>query len=220
MENTLKINEIFFSVQGESTHAGRACAFVRLMGCPLRCQYCDTEYAFTEGKSKSFDEIFKVLESYNCQLVEVTGGEPLAQKSAIPFMKELVSRGYEVLLETSGAYPIFEVPREVAIIMDVKTPDSKENHRMFWDNMASLKSGLDEVKFVICSKNDFDYMLGICERFHLTERVTVLASPSHNQVKPADLAAWMLESPNSVARLIRMQVQLHKVLWGAEVRGV
>ena len=217
---TLKINETFLSVQGESTHAGRVCSFVRLTGCPLRCEYCDTEYAFFEGKSQTFDEIFSTLESYGCNLVEVTGGEPLAQKNSIAFLNELCARGYEVLLETSGAYPIFDVPKEVAIIMDVKTPGSKESARMCWDNMSALKPGLDEVKFVICNRADFDFMLKVCEQYKLPGRVTVLASPSHDKVSPQELAQWMLESSDPSAKLIRFQVQLHKYIWGKEVRGV
>lgn len=216
----LKINETFLSLQGESTHAGRPCSFVRLMGCPLRCTYCDTEYAFHEGKTKTFEEIFEILKSYATPLVEVTGGEPLAQKNTIPFMKELVDRGYEVLLETSGAYPIFEVPKEVAIIMDVKTPDSKEVSKMCWDNMGSLKPGLDEVKFVICSRSDFDFMLQICEKYQLLGRHTVLVSPSFGKVLPKDLANWVLEAGEIVRSNIRMQLQMHKIIWGAEVRGV
>jgi 7-carboxy-7-deazaguanine synthase len=212
---TLYVNEIFFSLQGESTHAGRPCAFVRLMGCPLRCSYCDTEYAFYEGRKKSFAEVLEVLASYPSKLVELTGGEPLAQKNSIPFMHELVSQGYEVLLETSGAIPIFNVPKEVAVIMDVKTPGSREQHRMVWDNMAALKPGLDEVKFVVCSREDFEFAEKVCEQYKLLERVTVLVSPSFSQVSPADLASWVIES----GKPYRMQVQMHKTIWG-EKRGV
>lgn len=218
-ERELKINETFLSLQGESTHAGRACAFVRLMGCPLRCTYCDTEYAFHQGKTKTFDEIFAILKSYDTPLVEVTGGEPLAQKNAIPFMRELVDRGYEVLIETSGAYPIFQIPKEVAIIMDVKTPGSSEVGRMFWDNMASLKPGLDEVKFVITSKDDFVFMQQICEKYRLLGRHTVLLSPSHGVVAPKDLAQWILDAGPEMRAGARMQMQMHKLIWG-EVRGV
>jgi 7-carboxy-7-deazaguanine synthase len=216
----LKINETFLSLQGESTFAGRPCSFIRLMGCPLRCTYCDTEYAFHEGKNKSFDEVFEILEDYGTPLVEVTGGEPLAQKNCIPFLQELVQNGYEVLLETSGAYPIFQVPKEVAIIMDIKTPGSGELAKMCWDNMGVLKAGLDEIKFVICSRADFDFMLQICEKYKLLGKHTVLLSPSHGKLPAKDLAAWILESGESLRSHVRMQLQMHKLIWGEEVRGV
>jgi len=212
----LAIHETFLSIQGESTHSGRPCSFVRLMGCPLRCGYCDTEYAFFEGKKQSFDEIFATLENYGCKLVEVTGGEPLAQPNCIPFMGELVERGYEVLLETSGAFPLSDVPQAVKIIMDVKTPGSGEEARNRWSNLEILKTGLDEVKFVICSKADFDWSCQVAKDHKLFDRVTVLASPSFNQVSYRELADWVLES-----RLPwRMQIQLHKHIWAPETRGV
>jgi len=214
---SLAINEIFLSVQGESTHAGRVCAFVRLMGCPLRCTYCDTEYAFYEGKQKSFDDIHAVLKGYGTQLVEVTGGEPLAQPNVNLFMRELVTKGYEVLLETSGAYPVFDVPPEVKIILDVKTPGSGESRRQFWDNMGALKAGKDEVKFVVTDRADFDYAVEISDRYRLFDRgVTVLVSPAHGRVELKDLAGWVIGSE----RAFRMQTQLHKYIWGAEARGV
>jgi len=212
----LKINEIFYSIQGESTHAGRPCAFVRLMACPLRCTYCDTEYAFYEGKTKSFDEIFEVLKSYPTKLVEVTGGEPLAQPNAIPFMEELLARGYEVLIETSGALPIQSIPAAVKVIMDLKTPGSGEVARNHWDNMAYLKPGLDEVKFVICNREDFNFAVEKSAQYKLFDKVTVLASPSHKDLKPMDLAEWVLES----GLPFRMQLQLHKYVWSQDTRGV
>jgi 7-carboxy-7-deazaguanine synthase len=216
VNRTLHINEIFLSIQGESTHAGRPCAFVRLMGCPLRCSYCDTEYAFNEGARKSFDEVFKVIETYSTNLVEVTGGEPLAQPNAIAFLNELVQRNFEVLLETSGAYPIFKVPAEVAIILDIKTPGSGEKHRVHWDNMGALKPGLDEVKFVVCDRGDFDYAVEVCKQYGLLEKHTVLLSPSHGKLEPKLVAEWILESKLA----FRLQLQVHKYIWGAETRGV
>jgi 7-carboxy-7-deazaguanine synthase len=224
---SLAINEIFLSVQGESTHAGRVCAFVRLMGCPLRCTYCDTEYAFHEGKRKFFDEIFAVLKSYDTKLVEVTGGEPLAQPNTVPFLSELAAKGYEVLLETSGAYSILELPPEVKVILDVKTPGSGESARQFWDNLGALKAGRDEVKFVVTSRDDFDYAVDVAERYRLFERgITTLVSPAHPVagkegaagagLTPRELAEWVVAS----RRDFRYQVQLHKYIWGAEVRGV
>ena len=215
-QRSLKINEIFLSIQGESTHAGRPCAFVRLSGCPLRCTYCDTEYAFYEGKAQNFDKIFETLKSYKTNLVEVTGGEPLAQPNVNFFMQELVDRGYEVLLETSGAYPIHKVPKEVAIIMDVKTPSSSELSKMCWDNMGSLKAGLDEVKFVLSNHADFDFAMEITQKYKLFEKCTVLLSPSHGVLENKKLAEWIVESKLP----FRMQIQMHKYIWGAEARGV
>jgi 7-carboxy-7-deazaguanine synthase len=213
---TLAINEIFLSIQGESTHAGRPCAFVRLMGCPLRCTYCDTEYAFFEGKKKSFDEIFSQLEQFGCSLVEVTGGEPLAQPNAAAFLQELVDRKYEVLLETSGAFPIKDLPQEVSIILDVKTPGSGEVSKMQWENLQVLKPQKDEVKFVVCSRSDFDFAEKVTAETKLLDRNTVLMSPSFNQVSYKELAEWVLESKKPY----RMQIQMHKHIWEPSTRGV
>ncbi len=213
---TLKINETFLSLQGESTHSGRLCSFVRLMGCPLRCTYCDTEYAFHDGKTKSFDELFETLKNYGAKLVEVTGGEPLAQKNCIAFMQELVSQNYEVLLETSGAYPIQDVPQSVSIILDVKTPGSGEAAKQLWDNMAWLKPNKDEVKFVVKDKADFKYALKVCENYNLLSKHVVLMSPVHGVLSNKDLAEWIVESKKP----FRFQVQLHKYIWGENVKGV
>lgn len=215
MEERLKVNEIFFSIQGESTHAGRPCAFVRLMGCPLRCTYCDTEYAFFEGVGKSFTEIFAELKQFPTRLVEVTGGEPLAQPNVYPFMKKLGEAGYEVLLETSGAFPIEKVPAHVKIIMDVKTPGSGELKRHHWDNMGFLKPGLDEVKFVLSDRADFDFAVDVSRKYGLLDKVTVLLSPSYGKLELAALADWILAS----GLPFRMQTQMHKSIWG-EKRGV
>ena len=212
----LRVNEIFNSIQGESTHAGRPCAFVRLMGCPLRCTYCDTEYAFHEGVTKSFDEVFDILGVYGTPLVELTGGEPLAQPNAFRFLQECVERGYEMLVETSGAYSIEKVPAEVKVILDIKTPGSGELRRMHWDNMAHLKSGLDEVKFVVTNREDFDFAVETARLHRLFERVTVLVSPAHNVVEPQDLAQWVIDSKLP----FRMQLQMHKYIWGKDTRGV
>lgn len=216
MLSTLAINEIFLSIQGESTHAGRPCAFVRLMGCPLRCQYCDTEYAFFEGKKKTFDEIILELKNFGVSLVEVTGGEPLAQPNTIPFMRRLVDEGFEVLLETSGALPIKDVPAEVTVILDVKTPGSGEVSKMHWDNLKTLKSHKDEVKFVICSKEDFDFAEKVVAETGLLDRNVVLMSPSFKQVKYIDLANWVIASKKPY----RMQLQMHKHIWEPTARGV
>jgi 7-carboxy-7-deazaguanine synthase len=213
---SLAINEIFLSIQGESTHAGRPCAFVRLMGCPLRCQYCDTEYAFFEGKKKTFDEIISELKAFGVSLVEVTGGEPLAQPNAIPFMRRLVDEGFEVLLETSGALPIKDVPAEVTVILDIKTPGSGELAKMHWDNLKDLKTAKDEVKFVICSREDFDFAEKVVTETRLLDRNVVLMSPSFNQVKYLDLANWVIASKKPY----RMQLQMHKHIWEPTARGV
>ncbi|NCN41081.1 radical SAM protein [bacterium] len=215
-EPTLAINEIFYSIQGESTQAGRPTTFVRLMGCPLRCSYCDTEYAFFEGKKHSFTDLLGQIRANPTNLVEITGGEPMAQPRVVPFMQLLVDEGFEVMIETSGAFTLADVPREVRIIMDVKTPGSKEVSKMHWDNFGYLKPGIDEVKFVICSKEDFDFALEVAEAHNLFAKYAVLISPSFGQVKNLDLANWVLES----AKPWRMQLQMHKYVWHPEERGV
>ncbi len=215
MAHRLKINEIFFSIQGESTHAGRPCAFVRLMGCPLRCTYCDTTYAFTEGATRTFEEILSELKKFPTRLVEVTGGEPLAQAPVLDFMQELLREGYEVLLETSGAYPIEKVPEAVKIIMDVKGPSSGEMGRNLWDNMGHLKKGRDEVKFVIGSRADFDFATEVTDRYKLFDKATVLLSPTFEALPLQSLAEWILAS----GQPFRFQTQMHKAIWG-EKRGV
>lgn len=212
----LGLNEIFFSIQGESTQAGRPTVFVRLMGCPLRCKYCDTEYAFYEGKRWSFDEIFKEIEKHPTKLIEVTGGEPMAQPNVVPFMQELVDRGYEVMIETSGAFATNEIPAQVRVILDIKTPGSGELARMHWDNVRALKHGYDEVKFVVTSKEDFDFAVSTSMEHRLFERVVVLISPSFKDVTNLQLANWVLESGHP----FRMQLQMHKYIWEPEQRGV
>jgi len=213
---SLGLNEIFFSIQGESTQAGRPTTFVRLMGCPLRCKYCDTEYAFFEGKRWSFDDVFREIEKFPTKLIEVTGGEPLAQPNALPFMAELVERGYEVMIETSGAFPIADIAPQVRIILDIKTPGSGEVSRMRWENIAALKNGYDEVKFVVTSKADFDFAVTTAREHKLFDRVTVLVSPSFKDVTNLELANWVLESGLD----FRMQLQMHKYIWEPEKRGV
>lgn len=212
----LGLNEIFFSIQGESTQAGRPTVFVRLMGCPLRCKYCDTEYAFYEGKRWGFDEIFTEIQKHPTKLVEMTGGEPMAQPNVIPFMQELVDRGFEVMIETSGAFPTNEIPPQVRVILDIKTPGSGELARMHWDNLKWIKKGYDEVKFVITSKVDFDFAVATSLEHKLFDRVPVLISPSFKDVTNLQLANWVLES----GMPFRMQLQMHKYIWAPEQRGV
>ncbi|HJQ98453.1 MAG TPA: radical SAM protein [Candidatus Polarisedimenticolaceae bacterium] len=211
----LRVNEIFHSIQGESTHAGRPCVFVRLTGCPLRCVWCDTAYAFHEGSPMSVEGIVERVLSYGCPLVELTGGEPLAQPRSIDLLEALLARGLEVLLETSGALPIARVPFGVKRILDVKCPGSGEAHRNLWENLDALREG-DEIKFVLAARADYDWAKDVvCER-GLERRAPVLFSAVRETLDPGVLASWVLED-----RLpVRLQVQMHKVLWPEALRGV
>ncbi len=211
----LKVNEIFHSIQGESTHAGRPCVFVRLTYCHLRCAYCDSEYAFYEGTERTLDEILAIVDGYGCRLVEVTGGEPLIQKETTMFLQLLLDRGYEVLLETSGAWTVEDVPDGVRIIMDLKTPGSGMGHRNRWENLAHL-DGDDEIKFVICDRADFEWAKSVMEEHDLAARHAVLFSPSFDELEPRLLAEWILEE----ALPVRMQLQMHKFIWSPTTRGV
>lgn len=211
----LRVNEIFHSIQGESTHAGRPCVFVRLTHCDLRCRYCDTEYAFFEGAERPLDEIVAEVGGYGCRLVEVTGGEPLIQRETVALMERLLAAGHEVLLETSGAWPVEDVPDGVRIIMDLKTPGSGMVARNRWENLAHLDAG-DEVKFVICDRADYEWARGIVREHGLGDRHTVLFSPAWDGLDAAELAAWILAD-----RLpVRLQLQLHKHIWSPTARGV
>ena len=210
----LRVNEIFHSIQGESTHAGLPCVFVRLTGCNLRCAWCDTAYAFHEGRWMTPEAILAEVEATGCRLVEVTGGEPLLQEGTIDLMRRLLERGFTVLLETGGSLPIDAVPERVRIILDVKCPGSGESDRNRWENLARLRPG-DEVKFVVAGPEDFAWAREVLrERRIDPERV--LMSPVWDRVEPAALARWILDSGLPV----RLQVQLHKVLWPAALRGV
>lgn len=211
----LHVNEIFYSIQGESSHAGRPCVFVRLTGCPLRCNYCDTEYAFYEGRSMNLDDILGAVRAHPARLVEVTGGEPLAQPESVALMQRMLDEGYEVLLETSGAFDISVVPRPVRKIVDLKTPDSGEMQRNDWANLEHLAPH-DEVKFVVQSRRDYEWARDVVLQRRLHERVTVSFSPVWESVIRADLARWMLED----AVPARYQLQLHKLLWPGVERGV
>ena len=212
----LTVNEIFHSIQGESTHSGRPCVFVRLTACDLRCSWCDTPYAFSEGRKVSVEDVVSQVESYGCGLVEITGGEPLLQREVYPLMRTLLERGHEVLIETGGHVSVAEVPDGVARIVDVKCPGSGESHRNHWPNLDIL-TARDEVKFVIRDRADSEYAREIVKTHALEPRVAaVLFSPVHGVLPPADLAAWILED-----RLrVRLQLQSHKYIWGAHVRGV
>ncbi|MGH7570493.1 MAG: radical SAM protein [Gemmatimonadota bacterium] len=211
----LKVNEIFHSIQGESSHAGRPCVFVRLTYCNLRCSFCDTEYAFFEGRERPLEEILAEVAGYGCRLVEVTGGEPLIQKETTLLLERLLENGHEVLLETSGAWPVETVPDGVRIIMDLKTPGSGMVAKNRWENLRHL-DGDDEIKFVICDRADYEWARGIVGEHDLTARHTVLFSPSFGQLAADGLAEWILAD-----RLpVRLQLQMHKFIWSPTARGV
>jgi 7-carboxy-7-deazaguanine synthase len=212
----LTVNEIYLSVQGESTHVGRPCVFVRLTACDLRCRWCDTAYAFTGGRKMSIDEVLAEIARHGTPLVEITGGEPLLQRDVYPLMERLLEQRYVVLLETGGHVPLDDVPDAVVAVVDVKCPGSGEAARMHWPNVEQL-SPHDEVKFVIADRADFDYAADVVHRFGLQNRAAaVLFSPVHGELDPATLAKWILD-----ARLpVRLQIQAHKYIWGAETRGV
>ena len=211
----LRVNEIFRSIQGESTHAGRPCAFVRFTGCNLRCVWCDTAYAFHEGVSMTLDEVVRRVDDLGCRLVELTGGEPLLQPEAPDLMRALLERGYEVLLETGGSLPIEGVPVGVRRIVDVKCPGSGESSRNRWENLDALREG-DELKFVIAGRDDYEWAARLVRERALHERTTVLFSAVHGGLPSGRLAGWVLDD----ALPVRVQVQMHKVLWPDRLRGV
>ncbi|MCB0220316.1 MAG: 7-carboxy-7-deazaguanine synthase QueE [Chrysiogenetes bacterium] len=213
---SLQVTEIFYSIQGESTNAGRPCVFIRLTGCPLRCTWCDTEYAFHGGKQMTLHQILGEVRSHGCRLVEVTGGEPLAQSKCIDLLHILLDEDYEVMLETSGALSIDEVPHKVQVIMDLKCPDSGEESKNRWSNIEHLDEN-DELKFVISSREDFDWSMRAISERNLARRVrAILFSPVHGKLEPTKLAEWMKEA-HAPARL---QLQLHKQLWPDVEAGV
>jgi 7-carboxy-7-deazaguanine synthase len=210
----MRVTEIFFSIQGESTLAGEPCVFVRFTGCDLRCQYCDTEYAFYGGRAMSRNEIIAEVSKYPARFVCLTGGEPTLQKELPELARELLERGYRVSLETHGQRPLDAIPRGVRKIVDLKTPGSREEHTDFTE-LTKLGPG-DELKVVVCSRADFDWALKVIDRLGLWGKVPVLFSPSFNEVAAKDLAEWLLES----GKPARLQLQLHKLIWGADARGV
>lgn len=211
----LKINEIFYSIQGESTYAGLPCVFIRLTYCNLRCTYCDTEYAFYEGKDMSFDEILNEIKKYNCNLVEVTGGEPLLQEGAFELLTILCDQGYKVLLETSGSISIENVDKRVTIIMDLKTPSSKMMKKNIYSNIDFLKPD-DEIKFVIGNREDYEWAKEIIEKYDLKSKCKILMGCVFGELSNLDLVTWILEDNLPV----RFQMQLHKYIWEPEKRGV
>lgn len=212
----LTVNEIFHSIQGESTHAGRPCVFVRLTACDLRCRWCDTPYAFYEGRKMSVDEVIADVEGRGCDVVEVTGGEPLLQPDVYPLMQRLLDSGKTVLIETGGHRSIAKVPAGVIRIMDVKCPGSGESGHNDWSNLAHLTSR-DEVKFVIADRADYEFARDVVRREKLIGRVNaVLFSPVHGELDPKLLSQWVIDD-----RLpVRVQLQVHKYIWSPTARGV
>ena len=209
----LRVYEIFYSLQGESSRVGLPTVFVRLTGCPMRCVYCDTAYAFSGGRNMALETILTQVASYGVRYVTVTGGEPLAQKECLALLKKLCDAGYEVSLETGGAIDTSGVDARVAVVLDIKTPGSGEVEKILWDNLQHLKPK-DEVKFVLCGRSDYDWAKQALTERAITSKCSVLFSPVYHQVNPTELAEWILQDKLPV----RMQVQLHKILWG-EVAG-
>jgi 7-carboxy-7-deazaguanine synthase len=211
----MRITEIFFSIQGESSYAGLPCVFVRFTGCPLRCGWCDTAYAFYEGSERGLESILNEVEHYDCRLVEITGGEPLAQAEAHGLITALADRGYTVLIETSGAIDLAPVDPRAILIMDLKCPGSGMEDRNRWSNLSLLKPH-DEVNFVIKDRADYDWAVGIIRRYGLSDRQRILLSPVFGELEPQALADWILAD-----RLrVRFQLQVHKLIWDPAMRGV
>ena len=211
----LRVTEVFRSIQGESTHAGRPCTFVRLTGCPMRCTWCDSEYTFTGGEHFPIEEVIGRVRDFGCNLVEITGGEPLAQSEVHELITALADRGYTVLIETSGALDITPVDPRAILIMDLKCPGSGMDDRNLWANLPKLKP-TDEVKFVIKAREDYEWAVATIRDHALTDRHTVLLSPVFGELDPRLLAEWVLAD-----RLpVRLQLQLHKFIWDPEMRGV
>lgn len=213
----LRITEIFLSIQGESSHAGRPCSFVRLTGCPMRCVWCDSEYTFTGGERLSFEDIFAKLDEFGCDLVEVTGGEPLAQKAVFPFISELCDRGYEVLIETGGYVSTEDVDPRAKIVLDIKCPASGEAERNHLPNLDRLRPDFDEVKFVIADMADWEFAKATIGKYDLEDHCReILISPVHGIENLAEIA----EAVSRSGLKARLNLQLHKYIWGADARGV
>ena len=211
----LKVNEIYFSVQGESSKAGLPCVFVRLTYCNLRCSYCDTEYAFYEGHDMSLEEIMREIEKYNCKLVEITGGEPLVQNEALSLMKLLCNSGYEVMLETGGSLPIKDIDERVMIILDLKCPSSKMVKKNLFDNLNYIKRS-DEIKFVIGNREDYDWAKEQITQYDLLSKTNILFSVVFGLLEPVKLVEWILHDNLQV----RFQLQMHKFIWEPNAKGV
>ena len=212
VSDSLRISEIFFSLQGETSRVGLPTVFVRLTGCPLRCNYCDTTYAFTGGKTMTLDAILAEVARYGAHYVTVTGGEPLAQKNSLSLLQALCDAGYEVSLETGGALDVSGVDARVVKVLDIKTPASGEMEKNLWGNLEYLNSH-DEIKFVLCDEADYQWAKQVLAEHKLAQRCEVLFSPAQGQITARDVAEWILRDHLPV----RLQVQLHKLLWGNEV---
>ena len=211
----LTINEIFKSIQGESSYTGRPCIFIRLTGCNLRCTWCDTEYAFYEGQPKSVKDIMDAIEPLGVPLVEITGGEPLLQEEVYDLMDALLAKNYEVLLETGGGVSVAKVPERVIKILDIKCPGSGEDAKNLWDNLDHLNPH-DEVKFVLADRADYEWSRDVLQRRDIHQKVQVLFSPVYDTLGLKELAAWVLDDNLPV----RVQTQLHKIIWGKDAIGV
>ena len=213
----LRVTEIFRSIQGESTHAGRRCTFIRLTGCPMRCTWCDSEYTFTGGEHVSIDDVMTQVRGFDCRLVEVTGGEPLAQREAFDLIGRLCDNGYEVLVETGGYVSTEDLDQRAKVILDVKCPASGEAERNHWPNLRRLRRDIDEVKFVVADRIDWDFTRKVVKEYDLENLArSILISPAWEQIDLQELANWIVESGLNA----RMQLQLHKYIWGPEARGV
>ena len=210
---TLRVNEIFYSIQGESSRVGIPTVFIRLTGCPMRCTYCDTSYAFHNGQQKNIDEIIREIKQFDTDYITITGGEPLAQKNCMDLMNQLCELGYHVSLETGGGLDIKEVNSKVKIILDVKTPKSNEDKNNFWPNLTNIKTN-DEIKFVIQDYDDFSWSVDIIRKYQLNQS-QILFAPVYKVLDNEKLAEWILKSQLNV----RLQLQLHKIIWG-EKQGV
>jgi len=215
LDRRLRVIEIYASIQGESAWAGLPCTFVRLAGCNLRCTWCDSVYTFTGGERHSIDQVLDRVDALGIGLVELTGGEPLAHRQAPTLLQELIDRGHQVLLETSGSLDISGVPDPVHVIMDLKAPDSGEEHANLWSNLPLLRAK-DNLKIVLASRRDYEWAREIVRRHDFARQVPVYFSPVWGQLSPAELAAWLTQDVLEV----RLQLQLHKILWPAETRGV
>ncbi|MEW6196874.1 MAG: radical SAM protein [Bacteroidota bacterium] len=211
----LKVNEIYYSIQGESSKAGLPCVFIRLTYCNLRCSYCDTEYAFYEGSDKTIEQIIDEVKKYNCNLVELTGGEPLFQSESFELMKKLCDEGFDVMLETGGSLSIKDIDERVMIIMDLKCPSSKMMKKNLYGNIEYLKP-TDEIKFVIASREDYDWSKEIINKYRLHDKCAILFSVVFGKLQPVTLVNWILEDKLKV----RYQLQMHKIIWHPETKGV
>ncbi|MCH7964957.1 MAG: radical SAM protein [Bacteroidetes bacterium] len=211
----LKVNEIYHSIQGESSKSGLPCVFVRLTYCNLRCTYCDTEYAFYEGEDKTIREIINEVKKYNCKLVEITGGEPLVQDESLELMKRLCDEGFEVMLETGGSLPIKDIDERVLIIMDLKCPSSKMEKKNLYENINFLKPA-DELKFVIGNREDYNWSKEIISKYYLKNKSKILFSVVFGELEPVALVNWIIEDKLDV----RYQLQMHKYIWHPETKSV